>query len=381
MELLRVNDGKLIDGLGQEVVLRGVNIGGWLIQESWMCPVNGEDREWANLDTLNILEKRFSADKVQELIDTYQDHFITEQDIKQISEMGCNVIRIPFWYRNLMKDEEGTWISDNPDNNPGFKRLDWAIEMAEKYHMYVILDMHGCPGGQSMDHCCGTLEENRLYTDIICQKTMRKLWVAIGNRYKENSTVAAYDIMNEPQNNSGYEGKNSYDPWQEESWEMTNRIYDTMIKAIRETNDPHIITVEGIWRVTNLPDPDKMGWTNMMYQAHLYDDDKGFRMWVEDMAETMKKYKVAGYIGEFQNLNGLKMCNEHNINWTTWTYKGTNNDVGTFFCFFKDAQIADVRTDSFETIKEKWGRAIETTYFTEKKTVTSFIKQYSKGTL
>ena len=371
---LKVVNNKLINGLGEEVVLRGLNLGGWLIQESWMCPVSGEDRKWANLDTLNVLEERFNEKEIQEILDTYQDHWITEADIKNISEMGCNVLRVPFWYRNFMKSEDGTWIRENLDENPGFKRLDWVIEMAEKYGMYVILDMHGCPGGQSMDHCCGTLEENRLYTDVVCQESMKKLWVAIANRYKENSTVAAYDIMNEPQNNSGYTGKNSYDPWEQESWEMTNQIYDSMIKAIRETGDNHVITVEGIWRVTNLPNPNEKGWTNMMYQTHLYDDDQGFKKWVEDMADTMDRYGVAGYIGEFQNLNGIQMCDEHNISWTTWTYKGTNNDIGTFFCYFTNIARVDVKNDSLETIKVKWGEKIETTNFIEKSDVIDSIK-------
>lgn len=371
---LKVVNNKLINGLGEEVVLRGLNLGGWLIQESWMCPVSGEDRKWANLDTLNVLEERFDEKEVQEILDTYQDHWITEADIKNISEMGCNVLRVPFWYRNFMKSEDGTWIRENLDENPGFKRLDWVIEVAEKYGMYVILDMHGCPGGQSMDHCCGTLEENRLYTDVVCQESMKKLWVAIANRYKENSTVAAYDIMNEPQNNSGYTGKNSYDPWEQESWEMTNQIYDSMIKAIRETGDNHVITVEGIWRVTNLPNPNEKGWTNMMYQTHLYDDDQGFKKWVEDMADTMDRYGVAGYIGEFQNLNGIQMCDEHNISWTTWTYKGTNNDIGTFFCYFTNIARVDVKNDSLETIKVKWGEKIETTNFIEKSDVIDSIK-------
>ena len=377
--LLRVDRNKLVDDNGEEVILRGVNLGGWLLQESWMCPVIGEDREWANLDTLTVLESRFTKEQVQELLNTYQEHWITEEDIKNISEMGCNVVRVPFWYRNFMLDEQGTWINEDFDQNPGFVKLDWIIKMAEKYDMYVILDMHGCPGGQSMDHSTGTLSENRLYTDEVCQDTMETLWVAIANRYKNNSTVAAYDIMNEPQNNSGYEGANSYDPWEKTSWEMSNKIYDRMIKAIRAIGDEHVITVEGIWRVSNLPNPKSMGWTNMMYQLHLYDDDKGFKQWAEDLAEVAKNYGVAGYVGEFQNLSGLSVCNENNLSWTTWTYKGTNEDHSTFFCYYGDVERADIINDSFDTIQEKWGEAIETKNFKNKMNVTASIKLYSTG--
>lgn len=377
-DFLKVSDGKLVNNLNEEIVLRGVNLGGWLIQESWMCPVTGEDRKWANLDTIDALEKRFTDEEVQELFDTYQDNWITEWDMKNISEKGMNVVRVPFWYRNFMLDEEGTWINEDMNENPGFKRLDWVIETAGKYGMYVILDMHGCPGGQSMDHCCGTLGRNELYTNETYQQTMQILWEAIADRYKESPVVAAYDIMNEPQNNGGYEGENSYDPWQEESWQMTNAIYDRMIKAIRIIDKEHVITVEGIWRVSNLPDPKEMGWENMMYQTHLYDDDAGFRQWSQAMADTSKKYGVAGYIGEFQNLNGLAMCNERGISWTTWTYKGTA-DVGTFFWYSKFMENADPDVDSFEVIKEKWGSGLRTENFNEKKAVTNVVSKYATG--
>ena len=375
---LHAEKGKLVNGKGETVVLRGVNLGGWLIQESWMCPVNGEDRKWANLDTLKLLESRFTQEEVQALLDTYQDNWITQEDIERIAKLGCNVLRVPFWYRNFMKDEQGTWITQEFDENPGVKRLDWVIGMAEKYGMYVILDMHGCPGGQSMDHCCGTLGENRLYTDEQCQQTMEMLWVALAQRYCDNPTVAAYDIMNEPQNNGGYEGENSYDPWKSKSWKMSNAVYDRMIKAIREVDTKHVITVEGIWRVSNLPDPAAMGWENMMYQLHLYDDDDGFRKWAADLSATAKRHGVAAYVGEFQNMSGLSICNEYGISWTTWTYKGTNSDIGTFFWYFGTPERADCENDSYEELLRKWGEPLRTESFQEKEHVTKQIEMYAK---
>lgn len=378
-DFLHVENGKLVTEAGDEVLLQGVNLGGWLLQESWMCPVNGENRKWANLDTLEVLEARFGYEKTAELIESYQDNWITEWDIKNIANTGCNVIRIPFWYRNFMLDTEGTWITENFDENPGFQRLDWAIEQAGKNGMYVILDMHGCPGGQSMDHCCGTLGKNDLYTDATCQNTMELLWTTIAARYKDNPVVAAYDIMNEPQNNSGYEGEHSYDPWQPESWAMSNAIYDRMIKAIRQIDTRHVITVEGIWRVSNLPDPATAGWENMMYQTHLYDDNEVFAQQTQAMADAMAKYGVAGYVGEFQNLNGIAMCKEKNISWTTWTYKGTDYDLDTFFWYFGEGVWdVDLQNDSYEMILAKWGDVLKTQNFQEKKTVINIIKEALK---
>lgn len=376
---LHVEAGNLVNGRGETVTLRGVNLGGWLIQESWMCPVGGEDRKWANLDTLKLLESRFARSQVQTLMDTYQDNWITEADLGRIAALGCNAVRVPFWYRNFMKDEQGTWLAENPDENPGIRRLDWVIRTAEKYGMYVILDMHGCPGGQSMDHCCGTLCENRLYTDERCQRTMEALWTAIAQRYCDCPAVAAYDIMNEPQNNSGYEGANSYDPWERASWELSNAVYDRMIRAIRAVDQNHVITVEGIWRLSNLPDPARMGWTNMMYQLHLYDGEDGFRTWAADLAVTAQNYGVAAYVGEFQNMPGLGICNAHNISWTTWTYKGTNRDTGTFFWYYAEPEIADCANDSYETLLQKWGEPLRTEQFTHKRSITELIALHAKN--
>lgn len=377
-DFLKVDGTVLKNKKGDTVMLKGVNLGGWLIQESWMCPIIGEDREWANLDTLKILERRFSEEQVQKLVEIYQDNWITEWDIENIASTGCNVVRVPFWYRNFMKNADGEWLAKNFDENPGARRLDWVIETAGKYGMYVILDMHGCPGGQSMDHCSGTLARNDLYTNETYQQVMENLWCKIAERYKDNPIVAAYDIMNEPQNNDGYEGEHSYDPWNSISWEMSNQIYDRMIQAIRKVDPNHAITVEGIWRVSNLPNPEKMGWTNMIYQTHLYDDDNGFKTWTQAMFQTMKDYQVAGYIGEFQNLNGLELCNQYQINWTTWTYKGTTL-LDTFFWYYSiKSEDADVRNDSYEEIKEKWGEVIQTKNFSSDSNVIDVIKKYAK---
>lgn len=377
-DFLHVESGNLVNEKGETVLLQGVNLGGWLIQESWMCPVSGENRKWANLDTLTVLEQRFGEEKAAELIQTYQDNWITEYDIWNIARRGCNVIRVPFWYRNFMKDTQGTWITENPDDNPGFQKLDWVIETAGKYGMYVILDMHGCPGGQSMDHSCGTLCVNELYTNETCQNTMELLWRTIADRYKDNPVVAAYDIMNEPQNNAGYEGANSYDPWDAKSWQMTNQIYARMIYAIRQVDPRHVITVEGIWRASNLPDPAAVGWDNVMYQIHLYDDDATFASLTTDLANRMATYGVAGYVGEFQNMNGMTMCNAQNINWTTWTYKGTSSYYDTFFWYFGYMDNADVEHDSYETIKTKWGKRLNTLGFQEMKQVTDAVEKATK---
>ena len=93
----------------------------------------------------------------------YQDLFIREEDIAQIEKLGFNCVRVPFWYRNFMQ-EDGSWLTENTDENPGFQKLDWLIETCRQHGIYVILDLHGAPGGQSMNHSTGKAGRNLLYT-------------------------------------------------------------------------------------------------------------------------------------------------------------------------------------------------------------------------
>lgn len=361
-DFLGVRGSTIVTADGEPVLLRGTNVGGWLIQECWMCPVSGVDKHWGNLDTIHKMEELgFTAEQIQTLFDSYQDNYITEYDLDIIASVGSNVVRVPFWYRNFMLDAEGTWINENFDENPGFKRLDWIIEECGKRGMYVILDMHGCPGGQSTDHCCGTIGKNELYSNEVYQQTMEDLWVAIADRYKDSPVVAAYDIMNEPQNNTipAENSANFYDPWKPASWEATNAIYERMVAAIRKIDTEHIISVEGIWRVTNLPDPDKYGWYNMLYQVHLYDGTEDFMTHAAATREFGKKHDVAVYVGEFSNMECLEFCNENSLNWTTWSYKGGKGANGTWFWVSGTTPVV-TWSDDYDTMLEKWGEVLRT---------------------
>ena len=361
-DFLSVKDGELVNEDGKRVLLRGVNLGSWLLQECWMSPVVGVDGEWGNLDTIGAFEKNgLSAEQIQTLFETYQENWITGYDLDLIAESGANCVRVPFWYRNFMTDEEGTWIEEDPNRNPGFEKLDWIIREAGERGMYVILDMHGCPGGQSMNHCCGTVGRNDLYTSETCRATMKLLWQTIAERYRDNPIVAAYDLMNEPQNNDGFGGKEHYvSPWNPDSWKQTNDVYREMVAAVREIDEKHVISVEGIWRITNLPDPREEGWTNMLYQVHLYDNTAQFESLCHSISEYAKEYGVAVYVGEFSNLDGVAICEKYGVNWTTWSYKGGKGEIGDWFWYSASPTPVDPTTASFEEALELWGESLRT---------------------
>lgn len=372
-DFLRVENAELVNARGEVVLLQGINLGGWLLQESWMCPVvmkaEHGAKEWGEGDSYNkLLSRGFSEEQIATLFETFRENWITETDIRYIADSGANVIRLPFWYRNFMTNTAGDWITEDFDENPGFKHLDWIIETAGKYGIYIVLDMHGCPGAQSQCNSTGYNGLNELYTDDTCKASMEKLWRAIAARYKGNPVVAAYDIMNEPQNNDdnlSWE-KNYYNPWEAKSWTLTNEIYAQMIPAIREEDPDHVISVEGIWRVDNLPNPRDVGWENMLYQLHLYDSTEIFADNVIALKKVTESYGVAGYIGEFFNPDGMALCAKAGLSYSSWTYKGVNHpDNELCFQYYANIEAADLDHDDYETILRKWGAPLRTESFTK----------------
>lgn len=91
----------------------------------------------------NHLIRRFGETRTNQLIATFQDNWITEQDIQNIAEMNMNFVRVPvYWMNFALKD--GTIRTDA---NSGFAKLDWLLEKCSQRGIYVLIDFHGAPGG------------------------------------------------------------------------------------------------------------------------------------------------------------------------------------------------------------------------------------------
>lgn len=353
MSLITVKDGYLVNEDGKEIVLKGINLGNWLLWETWMGFVPEYTEDWAYFDTLEVLLDRFGEEKTNEIVKAFEDNFITETDIAQIEKLGFNCVRVPFWYRNFMT-EDLQWLTENHDDNYGFQKLDWIISTCEKYGIYVMLDLHGAPGGQSKNHSTGKAGRNELYENEEMMNATVELWCAIANRYNNNKTVVAYDLLNEPQNNGGYDGDYSWAAESEEAVSRTNKAYDILYKAIREIDKNHIISFEGIWSTTVLPDPDEMGYENMLYQLHLYDSDKGMiRYRVKELKTARKDWGVAVVVGEYNNHEceeyAQKQYARNDISRIKWNYK-TYNAGEQWGIFNKDVERIDIKTASYEEI-------------------------------
>ena len=155
----------LYDADGNVLQLVGVNAGQILLQEGWMSPfalepLKNEDGSYVKDKDDNIQYPEFTEEEfraalaanpnlagydVDELMEYYWYCFFTEEDFCIIKEdLGLNAIRLPFYYLNILNED-----LTRKDEADAFAYLDWFMELAAKYELYVILDLHGAPGSQN----------------------------------------------------------------------------------------------------------------------------------------------------------------------------------------------------------------------------------------
>ncbi len=356
------------DGTGATVALRGVNLGGWLIQEAWMCPTEFD----GYFQVLDIFTERFGEQGCKELIDVWEDNYITEEDFDNIKALGCNSVRLPFTWRTLQN-------SDYSYKEDAFARLDWAIEECAKRQLYIVLDLHGAHGSQNGRHHSGQLV-GELYSCPENMERTEELWVRIANRYKDNPWVAAYDLLNEPEGQPG-----------ESLGKAQKDYYKRLYNAIRTVDAKHIITIEAVWEPTVMPNPQKEGYENVVYQYHFYgwDNTNNYeyqKAFTNSKVLLLKLSYGAGvpcYVGEFTYFGlaeswdyALNLYNKQGWSWSIWTYKV--NGLGSSWGLYT-AQTEKVypETDSYNEIVRKWSQVQTGESYQANTWLTDIVKAHS----
>ena len=360
-DFLTTKGTKIVNAEGKQVTLKGVNLGSWLIIEDWLSPY---EEATDNLNIFDTLTERFGEEKAYELMNIYQDNWITEYDLDEIKSMGFNCVRVPFWFRNFYYDDNGRKILDE-NGNWDFSRLDWVVSECKKRELYVILDMHGAVGYQSdalhngKKGGCGLFDktdQGERYRELTDE-----LWTAIAERFKGEPTVAMYDLLNEPMCdvNCTEVKRRVNNEW------IYTRLYDT----VRAADPDHIITMECIWTAAALPHSFFKGWTNVVYQLHFYNNNNAiFNFFV--LMSRLYQFNVPLIMGEFYPLgtttwnNCFKTMNTLGVSWMLWTYKAAGHGMWESDWALRGSkdgfERARLQTDSFEEIARKWGECMRT---------------------
>ena len=357
---------RTLDEEGRRVALKGCNLGNWLLLEMWMMEVKDarDDYEFES-----ILEKRFGVEGKDRLMEVFRENWITERDFEMVRSFGFNVVRLPFDY-TLLEDDARPFVL----KKDAFKWLDAALEWAEKNGLYVILDMHGVPGRQSTDHCCGRADYNRFWSDKSFRDRTVWLWKEIAQRYKDRPAVAAYEPINEPFGD--YKTENHLP--------MLIDVMDELYKTIRSVDPRHLIVIPGVRQgITFYGPPHARGWENVLFTEHYYagvhhgDASLETHRWQinRQMAwlnDYLEETRMPFLLGEFNVVFGkaggpLMMRHYYDLfeerGWwgTLWTYKLVQNYAGVGkdnWYMVKNAEPrapVSIRSASYEEI-EAWFR-------------------------
>ncbi len=296
------------DSTGKVIRLNGVNLGGWLMWEGWIWGggFTAETKIMENLETIAGVE---ATDSFRLNIYT---NFITEADIKAISEMGLNVVRIPINHNALEQVFEGGKIH-------GWEILDRVIGWCKKYHVYAVLDMHSTPAGQS-SYFIADPDKPNLWKNHLARLYTVRLWLLIAKRYANESAVAGYDLLNEPI------------PAPKDS---LVKMYERIIAAIRTVDNNHLVILEGANFAKDFSMFKKLPDKNMMFSFHIYTwlgGDPGQK--VQDFVALTTKFDVPIWCGEWGENNyevienTLKVFSDtsnHISGWSFWTWKKVPN--------------------------------------------------------
>jgi aryl-phospho-beta-D-glucosidase BglC (GH1 family) len=117
--ILKVRDGRVVDAAGNDVVLRGAGLGGWLNMENFITGYPGHEHSHRA-----AMLKVLGQEKYDYFFDRWLTYFFMEDDAKYFASLGLNCIRIPFNYRHLEDDMNPRILK-----NEGFKHLDRVIEL------------------------------------------------------------------------------------------------------------------------------------------------------------------------------------------------------------------------------------------------------------
>lgn len=181
--------------------IRGVNIGGWLVLEPYITPTLFETFRTNNYndDGIPVDEYHFSQQLGQQVassrLEAHWSSFYTEQDFKDIADLGFNLVRIPIGY----------WAYETLDNDPYVKGsqaeyLDKAIEWSRKNNLKVWVDLHGAAGSQNGFDNSGLRDSWGFLEDSNLQVTTRVIKSLLDKYSQEEylDTVVGVELINEP---------------------------------------------------------------------------------------------------------------------------------------------------------------------------------------
>lgn len=299
---------RLLDGEGNPLLLRGIGLGNWLLAEGYMWKFGDEMSSPRQIE--QRIETLVGPGRAAEFWTRFRSTFITEADIVEIAALGFDHVRLPLSSRALI-DDAGGFLEE------GFAHIDDLLRWCATHQLWVLLDLHGAPGGQTGTNIDDSPNgKPELFMDDRYRRLTIRLWEEIARRYRHSTVVLGYDLLNEPLPNE----------WQHIYPAQLADLYRELTTAIRAIDSEHLLMYEGVhwatnWSIfTDVIDP------NSALQFHRYWCAPD-RSSIQEYLDARDRLGLPIYMGEGGEntpewiYTAHRLYEQHNIGWNFWPWK------------------------------------------------------------
>lgn len=329
---LKAEGQSIVDEKGEKIILRGMGLGGWMLQEPYMLKLPGTGPQYSIRQRIGEL---IGPDRTAAFYDAWLANQTRRIDIDSMAAWGFNSVRLPMHYHlyTLAVNEEpvpgkNTWLEK------GFALTDSLLGWCKANHLYLILDMHAAPGGQGNDLNISDRDSTQpsLWQSAANREKMIALWRKLAERYANEPWIGGYDIINEP--NWGFEDPADKHGQRETKNAPLRQLMIDITAAIRSVDKRHMIIIEGNGWGNNyrgiLPQWDD----NMVLSFHKYWNPNTLAA-IQPFLDLRAKYNIPLWLGESGENNNtwyrdcVKLVESQGIGWSWWPLKkiGTNNPL------------------------------------------------------
>ena len=297
-------------GDGRPLSLKGINLGNWLVPEGYMFEFKFATSPRAIYATF---ERLLGRDQSLAFWRTFRANFVRREDIDFIAAAGFNAIRVPFHYNMFAGGDAGE----------GWALVDRLLTWCETAGIYVVLDMHAAPGGQTgTNHDDGPGLPLLFYVPELQDQTVA-VWRAIAERYKHKTAVLGYELLNEPI--SWYYNVSYLNP-------KLEPFYRRLVTEVRAVDPHHVIFLGGAQWNSNFSVLGPPFASNLAYTYHTF--------WAPTTRRALRSYLNFSYLydapiflgeaGEADDdwVRALRELHERlGISWCFWTFKNMTSNA------------------------------------------------------
>lgn len=295
----------LVDAQGRPLLLKGINLGNWFEPEGYMFHFDGGPQSPSEIERLT--KELLGPAQADAFWHQWRATYITQSDVDLIARSGFNSVRVPIHWKFFTSDDA-----------EGFRLIDRLLTWAARDHIYVILDMHCAPGGQTGANIDDSYGYPWLYSSPEAQAETAAIWRRIAAHYANNPTVLGYDLLNEPI---------PHYPRDQQFNQDLEPVYKKIAAAIRSVDPNHVLILGGAQWDTNFSVFGPPFDSNTMYELHKYWMKTTDVSTIQLYIDFRSKYHVPLWCGETgENTDAWdsafrQTLEANNIGWAFWPYK------------------------------------------------------------